>query len=146
MDISSKGFHYFLFSVLSPRLHLQNGFREMTSSNPDFIHDVLQFLKTNDYGDLTNLSAIDILHQAITKAAKMKCSNELNDVMHKVEKDSCALENNQDIKGICNKELKNRQALIVTLRQTFYSNSNQFKEEVQIVSQAECPIQLHLRF
>ena len=29
-----------LYSVLSPRLHLQNGFREMTASNPDFIHDV----------------------------------------------------------------------------------------------------------
>ena len=87
-------------SVLSPRLHLQNGFREMTSSNPDFIHDVLQFLKTNDYGDLSNLSAIDILHQAISKAAKSRCSNELNDVMHKVERDSSALENNQDIRAM----------------------------------------------
>ena len=72
----------------------------MTSSNPAFIHDVLQFLKTNDYGDISNLSAIDILHQAISKAAKSGCSNELNDVMHKVEKDSCALENNQDIRAM----------------------------------------------
>ena len=72
----------------------------MATSNPDFIHDVLQFLKANDYGDLSGYSAIDILHQAISKATKSRCSNELNDVMHKVEKDSCVLENDQDIRAM----------------------------------------------
>ena len=91
---------FFKYSVLSPRLHLQNGFREMTASNPGFIHEVLQFLKTNDYGDLSGYSAIDILHHAISKAAKSGCSNELNDVMHKVERDSCVMENDQDIRAM----------------------------------------------
>ena len=87
-------------SVLSPRLHLQNGFRQMTASNPDFIHDVLEFLKSCDYGDISGVSAIDILHKAISKAAKNRCSNELNDVMHKVEKDSCVFETDQDIRAM----------------------------------------------
>ena len=91
---------YFKCSVLSPRLHLQNGFREMAASNPDFIHEVLQFLKSNDYEDLSGYSAIDVLHLAISKATKNRCSNELNDVMHKVEKDSCVLENDQDIRAM----------------------------------------------
>ena len=76
-----------LTSVLTPRLHLQNGFRQLTASSPDFVHDVLDYLKTTSSsmsGSGADVSAIDILHSAIAKAAKTRCNNQLDDVMHKV--------------------------------------------------------------
>ena len=77
-----------LTSVLTPRLHLQNGFRQLTASSPDFVHDVLDYLRTtttmSGSGAAADVSAIDILHSAIAKAAKTRCNNQLDDVMHKV--------------------------------------------------------------
>ena len=72
-----------LTSVLTPRLHLQNGFRQLTASSPDFVHDVLDYLRTTSSSG-ADVSAIDILHSAIAKAAKTRCNNQLDDVMHKV--------------------------------------------------------------
>ena len=89
-----------LINVLSPRLHLQNGFRQMAATSPDFIHEVLEFLKTHDNDALSGYSAIDILHSAISKATQNKCKSQLEDVMHKVERDTCILEKDQDLRSM----------------------------------------------
>ena len=76
-----------LINILAPRLHLQSGFKEMCSNNPEFVQEVLECLK-GDPADIEGFTAIDILHHAITKVINNRCQRHLDDVVHKVELDS----------------------------------------------------------
>jgi hypothetical protein len=88
-----------LINILAPRLHLQSGFREMCSSSPEFVQEVLNCLK-GDPQDIEGYTAIDILHHAITKVINNRCQRQLDDVVHKVELDGLILEKDQDIRSL----------------------------------------------
>jgi hypothetical protein len=63
-----------LINSLAPRLHLQSGFKEMCSNNPEFVQEVLECLK-GDPADIEGFTAIDILHHAITKVINNRCQS-----------------------------------------------------------------------
>ena len=88
-----------LINILAPRLHLQSGFKEMCSNNPEFIQEVLDCLK-GDPRDIEGFTAIDILHHAITKVINNRCQRHLDDVVHKVELDSLVLEKDHQIRSM----------------------------------------------
>ena len=46
-----------LINILAPRLHLQSGFKEMCSNNPEFVQEVLECLK-GDPADIEGFTAI----------------------------------------------------------------------------------------
>ena len=46
-----------LINILAPRLHLQSGFKEMCSNNPEFVQEVLDCLK-GDPRDIEGFTAI----------------------------------------------------------------------------------------
>lgn len=88
-----------LINILAPRLHLQSGFKELSSEDPDFVQDVLDCLK-GDPRDIEGFTAIDILHHAITKVINGRCQRRLDDVVHKVELDGLVLEKDQDMRSM----------------------------------------------
>ena len=55
-----------LIQILSPRLALQQGFHIMSNARPELLKDVLDVIKS-DAKDYEGLSAIDILHSAISQ-------------------------------------------------------------------------------
>ena len=88
-----------LINILAPRLHLQSGFKELSSDNPDFVREVLECLK-GDPREIEGYTAIDILHHAITKVINQRCQRQLDDVVHKVELDGLVLEKDQDTRSM----------------------------------------------
>ena len=88
-----------LINILAPRLHLQSGFKELSSDNPEFVQEVLDCLK-GDPRDIEGFTALDILHHAITKVINQKCQRQIDDVVHKVELDGLVLEKDQDIRSM----------------------------------------------
>ena len=88
-----------LINILAPRLHLQSGFKELSSNNPEFVQEVLDCLK-GDPREIEGFTAIDILHHAITKTINNRCQRQIDDVVHKVELDGLVLEKDQDIRSM----------------------------------------------
>jgi hypothetical protein len=76
-----------LLAILS-----QAGFVELTASSPDFIDDLLESLRSEAGCDDLGVTAIDVLHGAITKAVNRRCQKQLDDVVHRVELDGLLLE------------------------------------------------------
>lgn len=76
-----------LVNVLGSRGPLQEAFKEMMDSNPDFIKDVLINLAKEDQSSVQHTSAVDLLHNAIVRTVDEKCQKELDSLIHRLEEE-----------------------------------------------------------